>query len=81
MTITEMMGQSGILTLLGMAVVFFFLVVLVLAMYALHAVVHALKLDTEEPPKKIPTNAAPARGQGDAGAAVAAIVAAIHTKE
>ena len=47
MTVLEMFSQSGILTLLGIGVVFFFLIIMILAMIALHAVVHALKWDTE----------------------------------
>ena len=47
MTVLEMFSQSGILTLLGMGVVFFFLIIMILAMIALHAVIHALKWDAE----------------------------------
>ena len=48
MTITEMLGQSGLLTLLGMCVVFGFIIVLILCMKLLQIVVHAFKLDKEE---------------------------------
>ena len=45
MTITEMLGQSGLLTLLGMCVVFGFIIVLILSMKLLQWVVHAFKMD------------------------------------
>ena len=48
MTISEMLQQSGILTLLGMGVVFAFLIVLIACMHLLHGVIHAFKLDTEK---------------------------------
>lgn len=81
MTITEMLGQSAILTVLGIAVVFGFLIVLVCALHLLHAVVHALKLDKEEPPKKTSASApsASVASSGD-GAVIAAIAAIAHEK-
>ena len=48
MTISQMLGQSGLLTLLGMGVVFAFLIILILCMHLLHSVLHALKLDKIE---------------------------------
>jgi oxaloacetate decarboxylase gamma subunit len=45
MSIGEMFGQSGLLTLLGMSVVFAFLIVMVLVMDLVKAAVRALKLD------------------------------------
>ena len=48
MTISEMLSQSGILTLLGMGVVFSFLIIMIFAMTGLHAVIHALGWDKEE---------------------------------
>ena len=48
MTISEMLGQSGLLTLLGMCVVFFFILIMICAMGLLHAVVRGLKLDKAE---------------------------------
>ena len=41
MNVEQMLGQSGILTLLGMGVVFSFLIIMIVCMYALHAVLHA----------------------------------------
>lgn len=83
MTISEMIGQSGILTLLGMGVVFSFLIIMILSMYLLHAVLHALKLDKieEAPAPKASASAAPApTASADQGAVVAAIAAALHEK-
>ena len=82
MTISEMLSQSGILTLLGMGVVFSFLIIMILAMTLLHAVIHALGWDKEE--KKDPPSAAPAVSSApaaDNGAIIAAIAAAVHEKE
>lgn len=91
MTIAEMLGQSGILTLLGMGVVFSFLIILILCMYALHFFIHLFKLDKE--PQKSATAAPAARtvsapqsapvaaSAQDNGAVVAAIAAALHEKQ
>lgn len=79
MTISEMLSQSGILTLLGMGVVFSFLIIMIFAMTGLHAVIHALGWDKEET-KDAP--AAPAAAPAaDNGAIIAAIAAAVHEKE
>ncbi len=77
MTVGQMFSQSGILTLLGMGVVFLFLVILILVMKLLHVTVHALKLDKEE---KKDVAAAPSVS-ADNGEIVAAIAAAVHEKE
>ncbi|MDY2616473.1 OadG family protein [Treponema succinifaciens] len=79
MTVLEMFSQSGILTLLGMGVVFFFLIIMILAMIALHAVVHALKWDAE-PAAEQPV-AAPSVPAEDNGAVVAAIAAVLKDKK
>lgn len=85
MTISEMLGQSGLLTLLGMCVVFGFLIVLIVCMNLLHMVVHALKLDKGASATTKPkTSSAPVvvtKPVADQGAIIAAIVAAIHEKE
>lgn len=81
MTVLEMFSQSGILTLLGMGVVFFFLIIMILAMVALHAVIHALKWDAEpaaEQPVAAPSVSVPAE---DNGAVVAAIAAVLKDKK
>jgi len=81
MTITEMLGQSGLLTLLGMCVVFGFIIILILCMKLLHVIVHALKLDKEEEPKAKISAASPANTTSDNAAVVAAIAAAVHEKQ
>ncbi|MCR4579877.1 MAG: OadG family protein [Treponema sp.] len=83
MTITEMLGQSGLLTLLGMCVVFGFIIILICCMKLLQTVVHAFKLDKEAPAAQAPaaTPAAPsASAAADNGAVVAAIAAAVHDR-
>ena len=80
MTVLEMFSQSGILTLLGMGVVFFFLII---AMIALHAVVHALKWDAEpagEQPVAAPSPSVSVPAE-DSGAVVAAIAAVLKDKK
>ena len=56
MNVEQMLGQSGILTLLGMGVVFSFLIIMIVCMYALHAVLHALKLDKDSPAASAPSS-------------------------
>ena len=79
MTISQMLGQSGLLTLLGMGVVFSFLIIMILCMYALHGVLHIFHLD-EDKPADTPasTSSAP---KTDDGAVVAAIAAAVKAKQ
>lgn len=79
MTIIDMLQQSLFLTLLGMGVVFSFLIILIVFMTLSHKVLHALKLDQEavEPQK---TSAAPVV-TGQDGAVIAAIAAAIREKQ
>lgn len=77
MTIGEMLGQSAILTVLGMCVVFAFLIILIGFMHLLRIVVHATGLDKEAPK---PENVAPAAPAVDQKAIVAAIATAIHEK-
>ncbi|MBP5284453.1 MAG: OadG family protein [Treponema sp.] len=76
MTISEMLTQSGFLTLLGMGVVFSFLIILIICMNGLRVLVHAFGLDKEEPKSDVP--AAPA---ADEKAVVAAIATALHEKQ
>ncbi len=88
MTITEMLGQSGLLTLLGMGVVFSFIIILILSMKLLNVLVHAFKLDKE---KASETKNSSSVSQGVASSAVpsasdneqiiAAIAAAVHDRQ
>ena len=79
MTITGMLGQSGLLTLLGMCVVFGFIIILILCMKLLQVVVQALKLDKVE--QKDTTASANTTSVTDEKAVVAAIAAAIREKK
>ena len=76
MTIAEMLQQSGILTLLGMGVVFSFLIIMILCMYLLHVVLRALKLDKEG--KKETAQAPASAPVMHDDAIIAAIAAAVH---
>lgn len=77
-----MLGQSGLLTLLGMCVVFSFIIIMILCMKLLHVIIHALKLDKEKPAETTGSNSAPvANSNANDGAIIAAIAAAIKTKE
>ena len=88
MTIGTMLGQSTRLMLMGMATVFAFITIMIIALGLVHKLLHALKLDvdvqagaaTASPVAAVPvvTQTAPAAG-GD-GAVIAAIAAAIHAK-
>lgn len=75
MTILDMLGQSGILTLLGMGVVFSFLIILIIAMTILNKVLHTAGLDKEEKKQSVPV-----AENEDKTAIVAAIVAAIRQR-
>jgi oxaloacetate decarboxylase gamma subunit len=47
MTIVEMLGQSGALTLLGMGIVFGFLIILIIAVTLVGKTIRALGLDKD----------------------------------
>ena len=78
MTIGSMLGQSAILTLLGMCVVFSFLIILIGAMNLLRIAVKAFKLDKEAPETKTP---AAVNTAADQNAVVAAIATALREKK
>lgn len=82
MTIAEMLNQSLILTLLGMCVVFSFLIVMILCMNLLHVVVHAAKLDKNVTENDAAVTTAPTAVNAavDQKAIVAAIATALHEK-
>ena len=89
MTISEMLSQSGILTLLGMGVVFSFLIVLILSMGLLRIFVRAFHLDKDLEKNDTSASSRPASAgtvpsspvAADNGAVVAAIAAAIKERE
>lgn len=78
MTIPEMMSQSGLLTVLGMGVVFAFLIILIAFMKLVEVLVRMSGLDKEE---KTATSTAPAVNRGQDTAIVAAIAAAVSEKQ
>lgn len=82
MTITEMLGQSGLLTLLGMCVVFSFIIILIICMKALQTVLHALKLDKmpEKAPAQIKKQTNAPTQKTDNNAIVAAIAVALYER-
>jgi oxaloacetate decarboxylase gamma subunit len=80
MTIVEMLEQSGVLTLLGMGVVFSFLVVLIICITLAGKCIHALGADKDVVPL---TAAAPrvsggGSNAGNGSAVTAAITAAVN---
>ncbi|GHV96589.1 hypothetical protein AGMMS50293_29090 [Spirochaetia bacterium] len=74
MTIVEMLEQSGILTLLGMGIVFSFLIILIISITLVGKLIHALGVDKDV---SAPTKSAPASG-GNNAAVTAAITAAVN---
>ncbi len=80
MTIAQMISQSSLLTLLGMGVVFSFLIIMIISMYALHAVLHAIGADKESPDTSNAAGSAAVPAATDTQAVVAAIATAIHAK-
>jgi oxaloacetate decarboxylase gamma subunit len=51
MTILEMLGQSGVLTVLGMGIVFGFLAIMVICVTIMGKVIHALGADKDVSPQ------------------------------
>jgi oxaloacetate decarboxylase gamma subunit len=76
MTIEVMLEQSGVLTLLGMSVVFSFLIILIFAITGVGKLINALKLNKELMPQALA--AAPSASVVSASAVTAAISAAVN---
>lgn len=78
MTIPEMMNQSGLLTVLGVGVVFAFLIILIFCMKLVEFFVKKAGLDKEggDASSTVSVNSA-----GQDKAVVAAIVAAVNEKQ
>jgi len=77
MTIMEMLGQSGVLTVLGMGVVFSFLIIMIFAITAAGKIINALKLNKELMPQALA--AAPSAAVlGNSASVTAAISAAVN---
>ena len=75
MTIVDMLEQSGVLTLLGMGIVFSFLVILIIAVSLAGKVIQALGADRDSGQPAQAAGKAPAADTG--GAVTAAISAAV----
>jgi len=73
MTITVMLEQSGVLTVLGMGIVFSFLIILIIAISGIGKIMNALKLNKELMP-----HAPAAAPSANAGPVTAAISAAVN---
>jgi oxaloacetate decarboxylase gamma subunit len=73
MTIAIMMGQSSYLTILGMAIVFSFLVIMIIAITVVGKIIRVLHLDKDL--NAVPA-AGPAPAQSGADAAVTAAISA-----
>jgi oxaloacetate decarboxylase gamma subunit len=76
MTIAEMLEQSGVLTLLGMGVVFSFLIILIFAITGVGKIINALKLNKELMPQALA--AVPSASVVSSNAVTAAISAAVN---
>jgi len=77
MTIVEMFGQSAILSLLGMGIVFSFLVILIIGVTLVAKLVKAMKWDGDITAPKaayVPVSVVPS----NSGAITAAITAAVN---
>jgi oxaloacetate decarboxylase gamma subunit len=77
MTIMEMLGQSGILSLFGMSTVFGFLVIMIITITVVGKIIHALGADKDIAPLAPAKTAAPAASGNDASV-TAAISAAVN---
>ena len=80
MTIMEMLGQSGVLTLLGMGIVFSFLVIMVICVTIMGKIVHALGADKDTGAPRAGGSAgtaSPTKNKASATAVAAAITAAV----
>ncbi len=77
MTIAEMFGQSGVLALLGMAVVFSFLFILIIFMNLVARLIRSFGWDSDV---RSPNDAPAVVGASeDSAAVVAAVTAAVNT--
>jgi len=82
MTIDVMLEQSGVLTLLGMSVVFSFLIILIFAITGVGKIINSMKLNKELIPQALAAapsaSAASAAAAASANAVTAAISAAVN---
>ena len=80
MTIMDMLGQSGVLTILGMGIVFSFLLIMVIAVTLMGKAVHALGADKDITQPKRPQSGMPAGTSAAKSTAVAAAITAAITE-
>ncbi|MCR4939716.1 MAG: OadG family protein [Treponemataceae bacterium] len=80
MTIVDMLGQSGLLTLLGMGVVFGFLIIMIIFVTISTKIIKALGLDKDKEQAKGAAAKPVAKAQNN-NAVVAAIAAAAREKK
>jgi oxaloacetate decarboxylase gamma subunit len=73
----EMLEQSGVLTLLGMGIVFGFLVILIIAVSLVGKFIQAIGADKDLRQPAKAAGGAPAAPAGNTGAVTAAISAAV----
>ena len=79
MTIVQMLEQSGVLTLLGMGIVFGFLVIMVICVSVMGKVIHALGINNGANTSGISTQTSIQASTTDKSTAVtAAITAAVN---
>jgi oxaloacetate decarboxylase gamma subunit len=79
MTIPEMLGQSGILTLLGMGVVFAFLIVLIMCMKLVEILVKIFSSGADETGQSTSGSAPVSADQNQA--TIAAIAVAVNERQ
>ena len=79
MTIVDMLGQSGLLTLLGMGVVFGFLIIMIFFMSISAKIIKGLNLDKKSSDTQ--GASAPKAAASNDNAVVAAIAAAVREKQ
>ena len=77
MTIMDMLGQSGILAVFGMGVVFGFLIIMIITITVVGKIIHALGADKDVTAPAKAATAAPAASGNDASV-TAAISAAVN---
>jgi oxaloacetate decarboxylase gamma subunit len=75
MTIAQMLGQSGMMAVIGMGIVFSFLVLLIIAVSLTGKIIHALGLDKDV--QAVPAGRGPSPAAVNQTAVVAAIGAAV----
>ena len=79
MTIMDMLGQSGVLSVLGMSVVFGFLIIMVISVTLMGKIVHALGADKDvtQPPRQQGGQFTAGSSAAKSTAVAAAITAAV----